>query len=144
MMDIIATYLRFLQLYAHNAHNMIQGPMFFEYHDFLGELYPVYESAYDSVIERALGLGIELDLKKITSEANYLIETKPFEVKEPLKLFAHILDCEKILCNLIGQSFDQATIGSQQLLGDIADKSEGRQYKIKQLLKGLLHGEAAK
>ena len=69
-MDTIATQLRALQFLSHRAHNMVKGPTFFEDHEFLGEIYPAYEAAFDSVIERIIGTGsATLSIVKINKAA---------------------------------------------------------------------------
>ena len=55
-MKELAILLRCLQLFSHNAHNLVEKSLFFQDHAFLGELYSTYEDAYDGVIERIIGL----------------------------------------------------------------------------------------
>ena len=61
-MHDLAIILRSAQLYAHNAHNMTKGKTFFSDHKFFGQLYPVYEEAYDSIVERMIGLGYDVSI----------------------------------------------------------------------------------
>ena len=68
-MKDLAIHLRYLQLVAHNAHNEVAGPTFFANHEFLGELYPAYETAYDAVVERIIGLGKPVDLCQVQVDA---------------------------------------------------------------------------
>lgn len=132
-MDKIAFILRYLQLYAHQAHNLVKGQTFFQDHDFLGELYPVYEAEYDSVVERSIGLGKPVNIQKVN-----ILAAKELPLDSSLnnmKCFQSILESEKYLCSQIEQSIKGASQGTIQLLGDIADKSEMRQYKLQQRIR---------
>lgn len=69
-MEKLATKLRYMQFYAHNAHNMCKGDTFFSDHEELGGLYGTYEGLYDSIVERMIGTGQTIDLVKVqTKEA---------------------------------------------------------------------------
>jgi DNA-binding ferritin-like protein len=131
-MDEIATVLRYLQLYSHQAHNLTKGLTFFQDHGFFGDLYPAYESAYDDVVERSIGLGNPIDISIANKQAaERLPEDNETEVEACLK---HILSAEIHLCQEIEKVCDSCSIGTEQMLGNIADLSEVRQYKIKQRL----------
>lgn len=133
-MDSLITQLRALQFLAHRAHNVIKGPTFFEDHEFLGKLYPAYEEAYDSAVERVIGLGTEkLSLAKINIAASKMSDILPDETK-PEPFFRAILKGEKDLCGMIDEAVKEASQGTQNLLQGFADESEARQYKLKQRL----------
>jgi len=133
-MDSLITQLRALQFLAHRAHNVIKGPTFFEDHEFLGELYPAYEAAYDSAVERVIGLGTEkLNLSKINVAASQMSDILPNETK-PEPFLRAILKGEKDLCGMIDEAVEKASQGTQNLLQGFADQSEARQYQLKQRL----------
>jgi DNA-binding ferritin-like protein len=135
-MKEIATILRTLQLFAHNCHNLVKGPMFFADHEFLGELYPVYEKSYDSIVERALGLGLEPDLVDLTVDAAQMLPIfNP--MKENRECFEAILKLEISLCRQIETYLASTKVseGTKQLLGTICDESEARMYQIRQRIK---------
>ena len=138
-MKELATLLRMMQLYTHNAHNNAAGPTFFEDHKFLGKLYPEYEVAYDSVVERIIGLyGVaSLDLHKIQEQAILMQDGMPVIEPDNKMYFAKILECEVKLCKHVEQlvTVPGVTEGTKQLLGDLANESESRQYKIKARLR---------
>lgn len=137
-MKEIAISLRCLQLYAHNAHNLVSRMVFFQDHEFLGEVYSAAESNYDSVIERIIGLGQEeLDLSQLQVLACTKMTKLPMQVSENLTFMQVILQLEKEISGLIEQKVKSGScsVGTEQLLGDIADKSEVRQYKLKQRIK---------
>jgi DNA-binding ferritin-like protein len=131
-MEEIATVLRYLQLYSHQAHNLVSGDTFFQDHGFLGELYPAYEDDYDDVIERSIGLGSPVDISKSNKvAAERLPEDSSLNTRSCLE---HILSAEVHLCETIEAECKSCSQGTMQLIGNIADKSEMRQYKIKQRL----------
>jgi DNA-binding ferritin-like protein len=132
-MKEIAVTLRGLQLFAHNAHNLAKGKTFLEDHEFFGELYAAYEGAYDDVVERMIGLGGDQDLNAITTEACDMATSANFSDNE--QAFNVLLVTEKELCDSIKKERPKQSDGTQNLLQDIADKSEMRQYKLKRRLK---------
>lgn len=127
----LAADLRFLQLYTHNAHNLIKGETFFVDHEELGGLYPVYEAAYDAVVERAIGIGEAIDLLKVQEVAVVTLKQadKPESFKE---CFKALLSYEKYLCKILQEMVSGYSEGTKQFLGGLADQSEMRQYKFKQ------------
>jgi DNA-binding ferritin-like protein len=130
----LTTLLRAMQLYAHNCHNTIKGPSFFADHEYLGELYPVYEVTYDSVVERVIGLGFDPDLSQVTLEAASLVANSPMGDKN---CFQVLLVLEQELCAKCQEYISTTPLseGTKQLLGDICDKSEARQYQLRQRVK---------
>lgn len=132
-MERVATILRFLQLYSHIAHNMVSGATFFEDHSFLGGLYPAYESEYDDVVERMIGLGMTVDLFKVQHKAVEMLDRVSFSNAK--QAFQTILDSEKKLASEIETEAKlKPSQGTLQTLGTIAENSEVRQYKLKQRL----------
>lgn len=127
----LASYLRYMQFYAHIGHNVLGGATFFQDHSFLGDLYGTYEDAYDSVIERMIGLEEPLNLIKIHKDAVADLEIP----KSYDQAFEALLECEKELCKKIEAIAPKCSQGTMNLLADMADKSEMRQYKLKQRLK---------
>lgn len=142
-MKDLACHLRSMQFYAHNAHNMCRGDEFFSDHEELGALYSVYESAYDSVVERIIGLGQEIDLITLQKEAADKLAGKP-KTDSFSKSFECLLECELELCEIINKENEKASLGTQNLLQGIADLSEVRQYKFKQKTKNSKKQEAEK
>lgn len=131
-MTKIAILLRLLQLFAHNAHNMASGPTFFADHEHLGELYPQYEEQYDSVIERMIGLDDSLNLTMITMQAAQGSST--MSLAQP---FQELVEAEDLLREEINIYLAEGHCaeGTRQLLGEIANQSEARQYKLRQRIK---------
>lgn len=133
-MHDLAIILRSAQLYAHNAHNMTKGKTFFADHKFLGKLYPVYEEAYDSVIERMIGLGYDVDLNRITKEAGKDAGSYSYKDVDCDMFFTTLYNYEINMCDCIKEYCPNMTVGTQNLLQGIADNSEVRQYQLRQRL----------
>jgi len=135
-MDVLATLLRAAQLYAHAAHNAAKGPTYFADHDFLGEAYGAYEAAYDKVVERSIGQGEAVDFAAIgrnaAADAGRFPDPMTFSNQSS---FGVLLDYERKICAEIDRIYADASTGTQNLLAQIADDSEHRQYKIGQRLK---------
>lgn len=132
-MTPLATALRAAQFYAHAAHNLAKGESFFADHEYLGELYVAYESAYDDVIERMIGLKQPVDISKITLDAANMANQHEHEsVKE---CFDYLMQYEKLICNYVAKFNNGASLGTQNFLQGIADDSEKRQFLIGQRLK---------
>lgn len=130
-MTNIAIHLRSMQFFAHRAHNNVAGPTFFQDHEFLGDLYPAYEAAYDKVVEREKGLGEKPDLASITVDAARMAAMYP-GVTDGTELVGILLRMEASLCKMIKAAVPGSTDGTQNLLQGIADDSEARQYQMKQ------------
>ena len=136
-MEELATLYRLGQLYAHNCHNTVARVVFFQDHSFLGELYPTYEGHYDDVVERMIGLGTLPNLNEIQLTAAQHLSMYPSEVKENGECFSSLLSLEKMICKHIESLIFEGgpSQGTINLLADMADKSEQRQYKIGQRIK---------
>ena len=133
-MDSTVAQLRALQFLAHRAHNVVKGPTFFEDHEFLGELYPAYEKAYNDLVERIIGTNAEsLSICKVNKAAAEMSSVSPNETR-PEAFFRIILKGEKDLCAMIEESIKEQTQGTQNLLQQFCDDSEKRQYALKQRL----------
>ncbi len=133
-MKNVAVILRALQLYAHNAHNLAKGKTFLEDHELFGDFYAAYEKEYDSVVERMIGLGQTVDLRAICQEACDLAcgSALPSDNEKALQT---LLATEKSLVEDIEKVYEDGSCGTQNLLAQIADNSEARQYLLIRRLK---------
>ncbi len=132
-MEKLALILRSMQFYAHQAHNLISGESFFQDHAFLGDIYPAYEAGYDDVIERMIGLGNIPDIAMINKNASEMLESETeISCKDAFDL---LLYYETQLCEIVKLLTPKSSVGTAQLIGDLANASESRQYKMKQRLK---------
>jgi DNA-binding ferritin-like protein len=139
MIQLLA-HLRAMQLFTHHAHNLVSRAVFFQDHDFFGEVYPQLESDYDSVIERVIGLQGEgqLALQQLLQAVVAKIASAPsVGVKENKVFFEYLLQQEQELCKLIEEICKMPGVsqGTIQTIATIGEKSEIRQYKIKQRVK---------
>lgn len=132
MLTKLATHYRAMQLLAHNSHNLVSGRTFFEDHEFFGDAYGTYESSYDRVVELLIGNGDSPDLVKLQSNAVGKLSSMTKE-----NHFDAILSAEKDLQSLIedfaGSDPSQAALN---MVGDLAEASKVRIYKIRQRIAG--------
>lgn len=128
----VAVILRALQLFAHNAHNLAKGHVFYQDHDQFAEFYKAYEEEYDDVVERIIMFKGSCDLGTIASEAASLVASSSSTDNEGSYLT--ILKTEESLQKALVEIMDESTYGTQNLLQGIADKSEHRMYGIKRRL----------
>lgn len=123
--------LRAAQLVAHAYHHRISGPTFHEDHEFFAEAYRAYEIAYDDVAERMLGLGAQVKFDQVAREAVAGSATLMLTAGN-VGMYKTLLNFEESIQNACVQHTPDATLGTQNLLAQIADDSEKRVYKMKQ------------
>ena len=109
------------------------GCSFFSDHDAFKSFYEEYEEGYDDVVERIIGLTGDCDITAITKGACDIVEKTKF--KDTMHAYSVLLATEKSLCEVCTAENKKATLGTQNLLQGIADKSEMRQYKIQRRIK---------
>lgn len=139
-MKDLAILLRSINLYAHSAHNLCARVVFLQDHEFFNEIYSAANVAYDSVIERIIGLYGEEAVPALPEQLEALhqiLSQLPEKgVKENAIYFQVLLEKQKMVCEKIEElcksGLPQGTI---QMLGNIADASEVLQYKLKQRIK---------
>jgi len=138
MRDILV-HLRTMQMFAQTAHHLVARGPFHSDHAFFGDAYEAAADAYDSVAERIIGLMGEEALKPqtILLEVNEKLKMAPSTgVKENKLFYQFQLMMEQELCKKISMAIAAGVSpGTEQMLGDLCDKSEVRQYKIKQRIK---------
>jgi hypothetical protein len=124
----LASLLRSLQLYAHNAHHTVCGESFFADHKFLANAYAAYEESYDSVIELAIGDGMVCPLVEIQREAvDLLEELSRMELDQLATLWRGEGQIQSLIDGLCAGQSDQGIV---QVLGTIAQESKVRRYKL--------------
>lgn len=128
----VAVTLRALQLFAHNAHNLAKGHVFYQDHAQFGELYKAYEGEYDDVVERIIMLEGECDLGEIGFEAAQLVKSAKANDNE--NSYSVLLKTEESLQKALSECMDESSYGTQNLLQGIADNSEHRMYGFKRRL----------
>lgn len=131
MLKPIAIVLRAAQLYSHAAHNQLSGSTFFSDHAFAGDVYGAMESAYDSVVERAIGTGEKLDLLEMNVIAAKMVSDCKLDTTE--NIFEQLLENEASVRREIEVAKkDGASPGTINMLDQLSDDSEVRTYKIQQ------------
>lgn len=139
MYDLLVA-LRAHQLLAHNYHHLCARVPFHQDHEFFGSVYTAADSDYDDVAERIVGLEGEakLNLQPLMAAVVAKIGQSPsVGVKENSVFYEVLLKGEMDICAKVKILIDNKLVsrGTEQLIGDIANKSEVRQYKMKQRLK---------
>jgi DNA-binding ferritin-like protein len=133
-MHNLATLFRAAQLTAHEKHNTVTGESFFSDHKYLGNLYTTYEEAYDAVIERMIGLGVEPKISdgNITAAdlAKWFCDLE--DIKNWPKIF---LEIETRVQKEVDACCKGSSSGTLNFLQGLADESEQRVYKLGQRAK---------
>jgi len=120
------------KLIAHAYHHQTKGEPFFADHAFFGELYEAYDTAFDNLVERVIGLGEANSSASIIAKACEDFQTCVDDGYFEGNLFACILDIEMAFQHTISDLNPDATLGTQNLLAQLADDSETRCYKLSQ------------
>lgn len=136
-MQTLASIYRFLQLFAHAGHHLASGCTFNQDHAFFGELYGAYESAFDDLVERLVGLGKLTSVKDRiaidTKASSILAKTDSEELTCSEDYFEILLEMEQEICGKIEKLAEgKVSQGTLNLLAQLADDSEKRQYKLTQ------------
>lgn len=131
--------LRAMQIFAQNAHHVVKGTPFHSDHGFFGDVYEEVAGDFDSLAERIVGLYGEepLALQPMMAAVVARLGDAPSVGVEDNKVFyVHQLKMEDSLCKLVERIISAGVNpGTEQLIGEICNKSEIRKYKIKQRIK---------
>ena len=133
-MNKLAITLRAAQLYVHSAHLLANGATSHQDHLLFGDFYGAYEKAFDMVIERAIGLGEDIDLQGITLAAGRVAAEHSFDRFSNETGFEVAETFEQEIRKEITKLVPNYDDGTQNLLQGLADESLGRSYHIKQRL----------
>jgi DNA-binding ferritin-like protein len=131
--------LRAIRIYSQNAHHLVKGTPFHSDHNFFGDVYNEVGGDFDDVAERIIGLYGEehLNLQNmLQAVVAKLVDAPSTGVSDNKVFYEYQFKMEDKLKNLIKQIIASGVSpGVEQLIGDIANKSEMRCYKIKQRMK---------
>ena len=125
---------RLMQLYYHNCHHLTKGCSFFSDHEFFNTAYTALDSNYDRLSERYIA---EYGVKAfetgtiITKIQEDLIEYK-IETFDCKLMFDNALKLEKKYQQELQTLDKTASLGLKNLIGDLAEQSDVRIYKIQQ------------
>lgn len=132
-MQDLAVALRTYQLFVQSLHNTVRGLAFISHHEFLGELYEEVAGDYDDVVERCIGTGVAIDPFAVQHEAG-MAASQIMVPADPAQMFITVNNLESLIRDQIAEVYPAVSIGTQQLIGEIANKSEKRSYKLQQLI----------
>lgn len=78
-MKELAILLKLMNMYAHNAHNLVERVVFMQDHEHLAGLYEAYDGHYDDVVERIIGLAdtSAINLVEVATAACIQLKTIP-------------------------------------------------------------------
>ena len=131
--------LRSMQIFAQSAHHLCKGQSFHEDHSFFGDTYEAVAGDFDDLAERIIGLYGEehLQLQPLMAAVVQKLADAPSVGVESNKVYySYRLKMEENMCKLAEQIIAAGVYpGTEQLIGDMANKAEMRKYKIKQRLK---------
>lgn len=138
-MDQVVIQLRAMQLFYHQAHHLVHGDSFVGDHELFNKLYLELEDEYDVTAERVVShySPDHLNLAHILVGVSHILEQLPnlneISTEEIFELSLHL---EKSLCGNCASTIQQGvTEGTRQLLGDLCNHSEIRQYKLHQRIR---------
>lgn len=103
----------------------------------MAEFYAAMDVAYDSLIERHMGLGGEMnktELIDVIEEAHEALEEIP-EGSDMQAHFEYSLNLESLFRSELNMTMQGASEGTKNLLQDLSDQSEVRTYKMRQRVK---------
>lgn len=131
--------LRAMQLYTHSCHHLVKGASFHSDHAFFGDVYFELERDFDDVAERIIGLYGEepLELQSLLNSAmSKIMDAPSVNVADNKVFYQYLYKLDEKLKALIKQIIAAGVSpGTEQLVGEIANKCEMRCYKVKQRLK---------
>lgn len=141
MMDLslmlkTVTRLRMMQFYYHYCHVLTHGATFSSDHALFAEFYAQLEAHYDSVTEYLIAThgNKALDTLSINKFIANALSGVKVETMSPEEMFAEGLSLEEELYSDLEKLDAKGNLGMKNLVGDIAQSSDIRQYKIKQRL----------
>jgi starvation-inducible DNA-binding protein len=127
-------------LKSHNYHWSVTGADFVQYHKFLEEIYDDAQDNIDTYAEkiRQIGQYPEGDYRNII--ANTQLQDPVDTVKDPMIIFANLMDDIDIICQQLQDCYDVAgearEYGIQNFLADRIDAHRQQAWMIMNILGG--------
>lgn len=137
-MNDLIIFSRFLYFFSINAHHKVTNANgnFFSDHSYLGDLYSVYLELFDSLCERVIGLGGEVNEFLVTVEAVSMFNKYiNVEFTDNTQYFVYLAGFEKQFRDLCAAANEGASLGVSNLVSQMSDDSEARSYKLNQRIK---------
>jgi DNA-binding ferritin-like protein len=132
-------YIRCMQIYYQHCHNVVAHNSFLPDHSLFGDFYDAMDIAYDNIKERCIGLhGPEyVNALEELKDCYVSLQKYPMQSKENKEFFKAALDLEQQLNQMLNILIkaEETSEGTRNLLAQLADDSEARQYKIKQRIR---------
>lgn len=128
---------RMMQLFYHHCHNLTSGEAFFSDHLAFGEYYDRLEEDYDRIAEYMIAVfGVEkFDTIEINSFVVEKLNLYRLENMSIEGMFKIALELEKEYYLMLMMLDSVGTIGIKNMVGDLAEASDVRVYKIQQRIK---------
>lgn len=131
MKDCIAM-ARMMNLFYHHLHNVASGVAFEGDHEMMADFYAEMDDAYDSLIERHIGLGGPMgksDFISIIENAHEVLENIPESDTFNTQL-KHAQSLEIGFRMLLDEVDKSSSGGTKNLIEGLMDQSEVRSYKL--------------
>jgi len=127
-------YSRVLHLFYHYCHLLTYGETFVGDHSLFGGFYEEMSDHYDRLSEYLIAtLGNEaFETQKINMLVAEELQRFKIEKISTISMLAGALILEKEFYTSLQELDSVATIGLKNMIGDLAEKSDSRQYKILQ------------
>lgn len=126
---------RGLYLYGVHSHQLVSKSTFSQDHEFLAEIYEFAEASYDRLVERHIGTvnTSGVDFISLTNKSIEKVKSLKQTVSENKEYFEEILRFSTYILqelNKVAKS-PSISVGTQNMIADIADQLEVLRYKIK-------------
>ena len=136
----LSQHLQAMKLCYHNSHHIASRVAFFSDHEAFGSFYGELDGHFDDVIERSIGLygsdvaNLGIIMQGVAAKTALCPSTK---ASDNSTLFSYGLQLEGELVVLVETicKSPECKESTKQLISEIGNKSEMRQYKIKQRVK---------
>ena len=131
----LAVCFRGMYLYSVQAHQLASKSTFIQDHEFLADIYSFAESSYDRLVERHIGTvsSSGVDFISLTNKSVDKVKSLKQIVSENKEYFEEILRFSTYILqelNKVAKS-PSISVGTQNMIADIADQLEVLRYKIK-------------
>lgn len=136
----LISHLLLMKICYHNAHHLASRIAFFSDHEALGGFYEELDGDYDSLVERTIGLigsdmaNLSLIMSGVMQKIPGCPSTKAANNGDHFKYGLQMETELTMLVEAICKS-PECKESTKQLISEIGNKSEMRQYKIKQRIK---------
>lgn len=127
---------RILQLYYHYCHQLTHGKSFFADHEFLGGSYEDLTGQYDRLVENYIGVfgRSKFETKAVNTVVCETLNEHKVEEMCCCEMLEVAQELEAEFYKDLESLNKAASLGLQNVIGDLAESAEVRKYKIQQRL----------